>query len=94
MCCFFFFLPAAILCIQWKPPLQRCLIEAAERRQGEKFLQLSEIAEAFGVAVVVVVVVVVVVAAVVIGVACPDNDTAGVAERGGGGGVRAEETRL
>lgn len=27
------------LCIQRKPPPQRCLIEAADRRQGEKFLQ-------------------------------------------------------
>lgn len=56
--------------------------------QGEKYLQLSEIAEAF------VVVFVVAVVTIVIGVACLDNDTAGVAERDSRGGVRAEETRL
>lgn len=83
-----FFLLAAILCIQWKPPLQRCLIEAADRRQGQKYLQLSEIADT------IVVVFVVAVVTIVIGVACLDNDTAGVAERGSRGGARAEETRL
>lgn len=63
-------------------------MEAADRRQREKYLQLPEIAEAF------VVVFVVAIVTIVIGVAWLDNDTAGVVERDSRGGVRAVEICL
>lgn len=84
---FFFSFLVAFSCCNFVHSVEASSAEMPDRMQGEKYLQLSEIAEAF------VVVFAVAVVTIVIGVACLDNDTGGVAERDSGGGVRAEETR-